>query len=316
MSFNFRGDVRNYVPYNLNLGKWGRIKYSLPLSNFRVMRNFKCSSIPYTSLLEVSGLNTKVYPYLRDEDGVENMWNIGPLHGRSFVVGRHDDGRYVVSKGNGLCYSKHTFLYTQEMATDVWGLLLKEDAFRDFNCCLDIQALGIKTNQMECIVELEVPLHIEQTNVDIKPILLQYNVECPYRICDAAFMDKSQIEYEVKKWETLNVWGYDQHYLIAAEVLINNLQVMHSHQVLHNAIHEQNYTWALELLDFELARTPQHPYSKADYERHVGMLCEREIIQTYIIINYIANVLREEIDFKVVDDIFKRHQVDIDKYVL
>lgn len=244
------------------------------------------------------------YPLLRLAAGKEKIFSVSPLHGRSFVMGRHTDGRYIVTKGNGLCYSQHSFLYTPEMPTDVWGLLLMEDALRDYHCCMDVQNLGIKTNQMECMLELDYPIFIEHTNTTIKPAILQYNVECPYRICDAAFMERSQIENEVAKWQQYNQKGYTQSHLIAAEVLIRNLRIMHDHEVLHNAIHEQNYTWALELLDFELCRTPQHPYTKNDYERHVPSLYEREAIQTYVIINYIAAVLKEEPDYRVIDKLF------------
>lgn len=200
------------------------------------------------------------------------------------------------------------------MPTDVWGLLLKEDALRDYFCCQDVQALGIKTNQMECVMELDCPIYIAQTDTTIKPVVLQYNVDCPYRICDAPFMERSQIASEVAKWQQYNAKGYSQNYMIAAEVLIHNLRTMHDNEVLHNAIHEQNYTWALELLDFELSRTPQHPYSKADYERHVPNLYSREVIQTYVIINYIAGVLREKVDFGAVDDLFMDYGYDLGRY--
>ena len=254
------------------------------------------------------------FPYICKTDGIIGIYSVSPLHGRSFVVGRHEDGRYIVSKGNGLCYSQFPFLYTPEMPTDVWGLLLKEDALRDYYCGQDVQALGIKTNRMECVLELDYPIHIEKTGADLKPCLLQYSVECPYRICDAAFMERDQIESEVAKWQQYNESGWQQNHLIAAEVLIRNLRVMHDHKVLHNAIHEQNYTWALELLDFELCRTPQHPYTKADYERHVSDLYDREVIQTYVIINYIAGVLREKQDFKVIDVIFEKYGYPISKW--
>ena len=87
-----------------------------------------------------------------------------------------------------------------------------------------------------------------------------------------------------------------------------------THKVLHNAIHEQNYTWALELLDFELCRTPQHPYEKADYERHVPTLYSREVIQTYVIINYIAGVLREEVNYADIDALFAEYGYDLNDY--
>ena len=222
--------------------------------------------------------NCTPYPLLRFAAGKEKMFAVSPLHGRSFVVGRRNDGRYTVSKGNGLCYSEYLFLNTPETQLDVWGLLLMKDALRDYHCCHDVQALGIKTNQMECVLELDYPIYIAQTDNTIKPVLLQYNVECPYRICDAPFMERSQIEAEVAKWQQYNRKGYSKSHEIAADILIGNLRTMHDHEVLHDAIHEQNYTWALELLDFELTRTPQHPYEKEDYERHAPSLYNREEI--------------------------------------
>ena len=258
--------------------------------------------------------NYVCFPFVINNNGEKIVYCISPLHGRSFVVGQHDDGRYVVTKGNGLCYSQYPFIYTPDTTADVWGLLLKEDALRDYYCCQDVQALGIKTNQMECVLELDYPIYIPQNKATIKPAILQYNVECPYRICDAPFMEKSQIEAEVNKWQQYNYKGYSQNHMIAAEVLISNLRTMHDHEVLHNAIHEQNYTWALELLDFELCRTPQHPYEKADYERHVPSLYSREVIQTYVIINYIAGVLKEEVNYADIDALFAEYRFDLSKF--
>ncbi len=275
------------------------------------MKRIRSNKESYT-IVKQSG-NYICFPFLINNNGGKDIYCISPLHGRSFVVGQNDDGRYIVTKGNGLCYSQYPFIYTPDTTADVWGLLLKEDALRDYYCCQDVQALGIKTNQMECVMELDYPIYIPQTKTTIKPAILQYNVECPYRICDAPFMDKTQIEAEVAKWQQYNRKGYLQSHMIAAEILIGNLRTMHDHEVLHNAIHEQNYTWALELLDFELCRTPQHPYEKADYERHVPTLYSREVIQTYVIINYIAGVLREEADYAAIDALFAEYGFDLSR---
>ena len=110
------------------------------------------STFPYHVI--ASNGTVRPYPYIVDTQGKGTVRCIGARHGRSFVVGKHADGRYIVSKGNGLSYSGHPFLYTPEMPTDVWGLLLREDALRDFYCGQDVQAFGIKTNQMECVLEL------------------------------------------------------------------------------------------------------------------------------------------------------------------
>lgn len=264
----------------------------------------------------VAGKAAHVYPILLSEEGNHRILNISPIHCRSFIVGQHEDGRYIVTKGNGLSYSTHTFLYTPEMPTDVWGLLRKEDALRDFYCGQDVQALGIKTNQMECVLELDCPIYIPQTQETLNPCLLQYSVECPWRIADAGFMTQEQIWDEVHKWERLNYKAFQEDYLIAANVLIRNLRTTHDNGVLHNALTSENLTWALELLDFELCHTPQHPYSQEDYARHVPDLFDREVIDTYRLITYIAGVLQQLVDFQTVDNLFAEYGFDLNKYVL
>lgn len=258
---------------------------------------------------------TQKYPYLRDDSGELAMISIGPLHGRSFVVGREGE-RYVVSKGNGLGYTQFDFLFSGElsdMGDDTWGLLLKQDALRDFDVGTDVAALGIKTNQMEYVLSIDKQILLPNGH-EIKPILLQYSVECPYRICDAPFMEMSAIKEQVERWERLNYRHFQQKHQIAADVLMKNLRLMHDNGILHNAIHEQNYTWALELLDFELGRSHQHPYEKSDYERHVESLFHREAFQTYVIINYIAWVLKEDINYSVIDGIFAEYGYDLSQY--
>lgn len=276
------------------------------------MKIIKANYISYTVL--ASNAETQIYPCLRSRNGDKEMLCPSPVHGRSFVVGRHENGRYVISKGNGLSYTEASFLYTPEFGDDTWGLLLKQDAVRDFTIGIEIANLGIKTNRMEYVLELDCPIKL-QNGTELKPVLLQYSVECPYRICDAPFMTQKQINDEIEKWEMLNKKGYANKHMVAADVLIHNLRILHDNSILHNAIHNQNYTWALELLDFELSHTPNYPYSKEDYRRHVPSLMPREVIQTYEIINYIAGVLHEDINYKTIDCIFKEYDFDINSMV-
>lgn len=272
-----------------------------------MMKEFKCRKFPYT-ILHQNGTND-VYPYLRDPDGDKVMYQVSPNHGRSFLINPYEP-RVVVSKGNGLGYSPYSFIHTGEMGNDTWGLLRKEDAERDFYMGLEIEKLGIKTNKMEYVLEIDDEIMLTNGQ-SIKPVLLQYSVECPWRLNDAPYMSSSDIWNETMKWERLNVKCYDERYLIAAYVLVRNLRILHDHGILHNAIHEQNYTWALELLDFELACSPAHPYTSADDMRHVKDLFPREIIYTYIVINYIAGVLRERMDHRKVEQIFNDYGFDL-----
>ena len=275
----------------------------------------KVKHLPYQIRCVGIDCQERIYPYIRCKNGDEDMLCPTPLHGRSFVVGRKDNGRYIVSKGNGLSYTQHCFLHTGEFYDGTWGLLLRQDAERDFFMGQEIEALGIKTNHMESVLELDVEINLPNGH-KLKPTLLQYDVECPYRICDAAFMTQEQVQSEVAKWEKMNDCGYDNAHMNAANVLIQNLRILHDHKILHNAISEQNYTWALELLDFELACSPTHPYNSEDDMRHVKDLFPREIMQTYVVINYIAGVLREEIDFAEVDALFAEYGFDLKQYVV
>ena len=94
--------------------------------------------------------STTCYPLFRGKGDIVIL-NPSPLHGRSYVVGRLNDNRFVVSKGNGLCYSHYSLLHTGECFDDTWGLLLRQDAERDFFMGQEIEALGIKTNHMEYV---------------------------------------------------------------------------------------------------------------------------------------------------------------------
>lgn len=279
-------------------------------SNICKMNNYKASSYPYTILRQTKNQD-EVYPYLRSLNGDKEMWCISPHHGRSYIIGRNKEGKYIVSKGNGLSYSQHNFLNTGELGDDTFGLLLLQDAIRDFNVGLEVEQLGVKTNHMEYVIQLEHEIALSNGHI-LKPILLQYSVECPFRICDASFPEYSSIiKDEINKWEKYNVSGVDKSHLVAANVLLHNLKVLHTHNILHNAINAQNYTWALELLDFEIACSPTYPYEKEDDDRHIKDYFSREIVYTYEIINYIAHYLNEPISYQEIDDLFKSYGFDL-----
>lgn len=268
------------------------------------MQEFKCSECNFT-ILRQSESEKRVYPYLRDADGDKVMWQVSPYHGRSFVVAHDSEHeRYIVSKGNGLSYSPYSFLNTREMGDDTWGLLLKQDAIRDFDLGEEVRQLGIRTNLMEYVLEIDKSIMLSSGHC-LNPILLQYSVECPYRICDSAYMSRNELEKCVRIWERFNYRGHHTWHMIAAEVLIRNLQTLHSHNILHNAISPQNYTWALELVDFELACSPTHPYTSEDDARHAKDYFDREVVFTYDIINHIAASLGEKVDDHAVIALFE-----------
>ncbi len=255
--------------------------------------------------------NKEIYPYVRAENGNKAIFSVSPIHGRSFVITQRDNGHWIVSKGNGLSYTRHSFLDVSEFDNYVWGALSKENALRDYHISNEINALGIKTNKMEAVIELN--MRLQDKGSYMSPCLLQYRVECPYRICDYLFMPISERKKVVKSWFNYGS-KYNDAYLIAADILVRNLHILHKNKIMHNAIHIQNYTWALELLDFESSRTENYPYASTDYENNVVMLMNGEIMKTYEIINYIGWCIGEKLDYKEIDKIFEYYGFDLEKY--
>lgn len=274
------------------------------------MKKYKARALEFDLLCSKAN-QEEIYPYVRDDKGEEHLFCISPIHGRSFVVRQNRNGNWIVSKGNGLSYSMHSFVNVSEFDSYIWGALSEESAIRDYNIGNEVRNLGIKTNVMEAVIELDVQLFDKGTLV--RPCLLQYEVECPYRLCDFPFMPINIRNKIVASWFKIDSI-YSELYLIAAEVLIRNLQKLHANNIMHNALHIQNYTWALELLDFESSRTDKYPYINSEYEKNVFMLKNGEIIKTYEIINYIGWCLGERIDYAKIDSLFKDYGFNLSEY--
>ena len=276
------------------------------------MKKFQAKEKPF----EIISLHVdckKTYPYVRDDNGDKPIFCVSPIHGRSFVIGQKENGRWIVSKGNGLSYTTQSFIDVSEYDNYVWGALTKQSALRDYNIGNEINALGIKTNKMEAVLELGIQL--KDKDVYLRPCLLQYEVECPYRLCDFPFMSRNEHKKIVASWFNMGS-KYTEAYLIAADILIRNLQLLHKNKIMHNAIHVQNYTWALELLDFESARSEKLPYSNSEYETNVLLLMNGEIMKTYEIINYIGWCLGEKVDYYRIDKLFNHYGFNLEQYKL
>jgi hypothetical protein len=281
---------------------------------FSHMIPVKASKHKY-SILKSSDIELHVpYPYLRDESGNIEILNLSPNHGRSFVVKMKRNGRWVISKGNGLGYSTHNFLNMESSGKYIWGYLPYNNALRDFTIGQEVNALGIKTNEMEFVLELDKRLFVNSTNEIVKPILLQYSVECPYRISDFGFIPRKSFQNQIERWKDLNNRNFGDNYLIAADTLVKNLRILHDNNIMHNAIHVQNLTWALELLDFESSRSDKTPYDRPEFENNAVRLMPAEIIQTYEVITYISWCLGERIEFNKIDNIFLDYDFDLKKY--
>ena len=251
----------------------------------------------------------EIFPYVKDVDGNYYMTIISPQHGRSFLLQRINDQHWIIGKGNGLSYSTYTYLFTSQHDTDTWGGLSLKDALRDFDIGMEINSLGIKTNKMEFVLEL--PFNTVFRGIREKAGLLQYSVECPYRISDYAFIPSSILKKSISTWYK-NENGKPLH-LQAAKILFSNLKILHDNKILHNAINIQNYTWALELVDFEASHTPQIPYGSMTYQSYIPMISEMEILQTYEIVYYIAWCIGESPNYNEIQKIIKSFGFKLDK---
>lgn len=249
---------------------------------------------------------TSIYPYVRNDEGTLSVVVISPNHGRSFLLNKLSDFHWTIGKGNGLCYSTHKSLINSSHEPDTWGRLSLQHALRDFDIGNEIANLGIKTNRMEYVIKL--PFKVVFNGIEDNAALLQYSVECPYRIVDFGFIPKDLLKVNVSKWLPIKKSHLDApKHIIAADRLFYNLSLLHRNGILHNAITTQNYTWALELLDFEASHTPNITFGTEQYRSYIPMLMDMEVIQTYEIVNYIAWCLNETPNYKMIEQILKSY---------
>lgn len=267
--------------------------------------DFKAKEIvDYEIIAQNCNSNRQCYPYVKDSLGSIVIKCISPTHGRSFVLKKNHNSDWIVGKGNGLGYSTFKYLINSSIDSDTWGGLSLEHALRDYNISNEIRNLGIKTNKMEYVIEL--PYEIIFHGRISKAAILQYSVECPYRISDYGFIPFEFLREKVNEWKPLRKELKNRaKHLIAADCLFHNLSKLHYQGILHNAITPQNYTWSLELLDFEASHTPQIPFGSAEYQSFIPMIMEMEILKTYEIVNMIAWVLKETPEFHEIEKIIE-----------
>lgn len=264
-----------------------------------------CIDVPI-DLIIYNPKSSNLYPYIIvDEKTKISCFKSSPQHGRSIIVDFNpSQDSFIITKGNGLTYFPFGFVSTQEIEDYAWGYLRKQDAIRDFMSGEYINSLGILTNNMEAVFSLRdqtirFPDHLSK----IEATILQYNVICPFRISDIPFLSRELILSFVNRWPELHENIHSEKHCTAAEVLLRNIRLFNENDVLHNAIHSQNYTLSLELLDFELARTPITPYDNKIDEENYKKLQKREVIQSLEIVNQIAFFFKEKINNKVLQEI-------------
>jgi hypothetical protein len=276
----------------------------------------KCREVGIREIL-LNNAPNKLYPYLVSNDDTGHDCVIAtPLHGRSVIVEFNPfDRRYTITKGNGLTYFPYGYISTGEFETHTWGLLNTESAERDYYSCNFVSSLGILTNKMEAVFTLEdQKINCFDKIITSSPTILQYSVICPYRIADIPFMSRSTVNYYTSLWnESFDVNFKDKH-CIFAYVILKNIRIMHENDVLQNSINQQNISLSLELLDFEVTRTPVTPYNRDEDEKTYKNLMKREVIHVLEIVNQIAYYLGETVNIKLLTEIMK--EAGYEKYIV
>jgi hypothetical protein len=260
-----------------------------------------CKAVNIKTVL-LSKENIKYFPLLTFEEETKlKCFSPSPLHGRSLIANYNlDSNRYIITKGSGLTYFPFGFISTKELEDYAWGYLRTEDAIRDYKSGNYIKSIGILTNEMEAVFTLEQEIiRLPNSVSNFNPTILQYSATCPYRIADIPFLSEELVDYFINSWSNLFEINHTEVHCNAAEVLLNNIRLLHENSILHNAIHIQNYSLSLELLDFELSRTPTTPYENENDEKSYKKLQKREIIQSLEIIHQIAFYFKENINSKI-----------------
>ena len=103
------------------------------------MQEFCAKEVPYT-IIKSNDVSVPPFPYFRDSSGNRTMICVSPHHGRSYIVSKKD-GRYIVSKGNGLSYTQYSHVHSGEFDDYTWGILLKDEAERDFESGIEVHDL-------------------------------------------------------------------------------------------------------------------------------------------------------------------------------
>lgn len=267
-----------------------------------------CKAVEINQIF-ISKVGVEYFPQVIVRESENKCICPSPLHGRSLIANFNPDlNRYIITKGNGLTYFPFGFISTGEMEDYAWGLLRPEDAIRDFKSGNYINKLGILTNNMEAVYKLEKqPISHLKLNNTVEPTILQYNVHCPYRIADMPFLSKQTVLFFIEQWSNFHNIEYSLIHCNAADILISNIRKLHDNGVLHNSIHIQNYTLSLELVDFELSRTPDTPYDIENEEHVYKALQNREIIQSLEIVNHIAYYFDEILNYGILRKIMTKY---------
>ena len=244
--------------------------------------------------------NNVPYPYLVMHGGdilISRVFE--PLSNHFLVHVDNEQNKYVITKGNG---SVHCPYQTNgDILTEDTEILSEDYLQRVYNMCLLIQDLGIKTCQMEYIMELDYPIRDLNHNTILHPFILQYSVECPYLIYESN-INTQGISIGIATWRTRETYQDYQipAYFNVADILFSNLCKMHRNNITHGSISATSYTWALELLNFDTCRKQDVPFD----ENNISEPYRKDIDDTYTLIEIIANCLGEIVSWDKLDEIY------------
>lgn len=189
-----------------------------------------------------------------------------PWHGRSVALCKLNK-KWIVIKGAGCPYLDYPFTNTPENDNRYWGLISKDECYREQFFMEKVNSLGIKSSSFLSINKL-----IGNFKTSIQPYNLFYSLENPLRIIDLDFLNNNEKENIKKK--ILNKSKYNEVHLHFIDIISDYLIILYSNGIMHNSLSIHNITLSMELVDFEAS------FEKETYgEKQFKKLVPREIVQ-------------------------------------
>lgn len=251
----------------------------------------------YPSVVELSNKNNffsnSGYSFVEDETMDKIQCEIpSPWHGRSVCILRNDN-KWIIIKGAGCPYLSIPYEKTPENKNRYWGMINKEDCYREYLMMEKVSNMGIKTSIFSSINKI-----IGDFGTHIQPYNLIYTLENPLRLIDLDFLNHKKKNL-VKNKLTDNS-KFDEVHLTVTDFISNQIYILYTNGVVHNALSTHNITLSLELIDFESS------FEKKTYgEKTFRSLIPRELIHLREIAFSLSCWFNEKYNVTEVDRIIK-----------
>lgn len=220
-----------------------------------------------------------------------------PWHGRSVSIFKSND-KWMIIKGAGCPYLDSPYKKTPENNDRYWGLISKEDCYKEYEMMIRVQNLGVKTCNFSSINQI-----LGDFNTESNPYNLIYTLENPLRLIDLDFLGEEK--KNLVKENLTKDSNYDEVHLTVVEYLSIQLEKLYANGIIHNALSTHNITLSLELIDFETS-FDKETFGVKNFE----MFIPRELIHLREIGFSLSHWFRENYNIRNVEKIIKAKKFD------